>query len=106
MLLSLAYNAISTCSTHCQPYYALMYIQLKIICFRSPKNIDRPGYDGMGLGLFIAKTLLERSGAELEFLNASGGHFLQGAVVRGVWPRRKLEANKPPIGQNQPIEIG
>ena len=73
---------------------------------RSPKNIDRPGYDGMGLGLFIAKTLLERSGAELEFLNASEGPFLQGAMVRGVWPRRKLEANELPIGQNQPIEIG
>jgi two-component system, sensor histidine kinase RegB len=30
-----------------------------------------PGYEGMGLGLFIAKTLLERSGAELSFANAS-----------------------------------
>ena len=30
---------------------------------------ERPGYEGMGLGLFIAKTLLERSGARLEFDN-------------------------------------
>ena len=50
----------------------------------------RPGYDGMGLGLFIAKTLLERSGSKLEFLNASTDHSLRGAVVRGVWPRGKL----------------
>jgi len=65
----------------------------------------RPGYDGMGLGLFIAKTLLERSGSELEFLNASTDHSLRGAVVRGVWPRGKLEAAKLPIGQNQPIGV-
>ena len=31
---------------------------------------ERPGYEGMGLGLFIAKTLLERSGARLSFGNA------------------------------------
>ena len=31
----------------------------------------RPEYEGMGLGLFIAKTLLERSGAELRFSNGS-----------------------------------
>ena len=65
----------------------------------------RPGYDGMGLGLFIAKTLLERSGSELEFLNASTDHSLRGAVVRGVWPRGKLEAARLPIGQNQPIDV-
>jgi two-component system, sensor histidine kinase RegB len=52
----------------------------------------RPGYEGMGLGLFIAKTLLERSGAELSFRNASDP-FLgpddhaerSGAVVEAVW---------------------
>ncbi|TPE52741.1 sensor histidine kinase RegB [Amaricoccus solimangrovi] len=32
---------------------------------------ERPGYEGMGLGLFIAKTLLERSGARLSFGNAA-----------------------------------
>ena len=65
----------------------------------------RPGYDGMGLGLFIAKTLLERSGSKLKFLNASTDHSLRGAVVRGVWPRGKLEAAKLPIGQNRPIGV-
>ena len=32
---------------------------------------QRPEYEGMGLGLFIAKTLLERSGAELSFANGT-----------------------------------
>jgi two-component system sensor histidine kinase RegB len=40
---------------------------------------------GLGLGLFIAKTLLERSGASLSFRNASQPGF--GAVVEVTWPR-------------------
>ncbi|PQO24379.1 two-component sensor histidine kinase [Rhodobacteraceae bacterium WD3A24] len=59
----------------------------------------RPGYDGMGLGLFIAKTLLERTGATLRFSNAPEG----GARVEVSWPRsslstesgRQLEENRP-----------
>ncbi|MGE0232362.1 MAG: ActS/PrrB/RegB family redox-sensitive histidine kinase [Flavobacteriaceae bacterium] len=43
---------------------------------------------GLGLGVFIAKTLLERTGASLRFENMVGG----GASVRIVWPRRLLEA--------------
>ena len=73
---------------------------------RNAQNSARPGYDGMGLGLFIAKTLLERSGAKLAFRNASGDNSLPGAVVHGVWPRGKLEAAELPIGQNRPIEVG
>lgn len=46
----------------------------------------RPGYEGMGLGLFIAKTLLERTGARLTFANDQGG----GAVVIVAWPRELL----------------
>ena len=37
------------------------------------ERLLRPEYEGMGLGLFIAKTLLERSGAELRFANGSDG---------------------------------
>jgi len=37
----------------------------------------------MGLGVFIATTLLERTGAEIEFSNRAGG----GARVRVRWPR-------------------
>jgi two-component system, sensor histidine kinase RegB len=40
---------------------------------------------GMGLGFFIAKTLLERSGARLELANRGG------AVVTVVWPRARFE---------------
>lgn len=49
---------------------------------------SRTGHEGMGLGFFIAKTLLERSGAEVEFSNARGG----GAVVCTRWPREAIEA--------------
>ncbi|WP_299619252.1 sensor histidine kinase RegB [uncultured Tateyamaria sp.] len=60
---------------------------------------QRPEYEGMGLGLFIAKTLLERSGAELTFANgrdpyanidASTPHV--GAIVEVIWPRAKIDA--------------
>jgi two-component system sensor histidine kinase RegB len=37
----------------------------------------------MGLGLFIAKSLLERTGARLTFANDAGG----GAVAVVAWPR-------------------
>ncbi len=52
----------------------------------------RPEYEGMGLGLFIAKTLLERTGAELSFANGAEPGALQrrGAVVEVVWPRARI----------------
>ncbi|TIW16108.1 MAG: ActS/PrrB/RegB family redox-sensitive histidine kinase, partial [Mesorhizobium sp.] len=40
---------------------------------------------GLGLGLFIAKTLLERSGATIDFRNSSG--LGEGAIVQITWPR-------------------
>jgi two-component system sensor histidine kinase RegB len=44
---------------------------------------------GLGLGFFIAKTLLERSGARLTFVNrALPG---QGAIVTISWPRKVFE---------------
>lgn len=45
---------------------------------------------GLGLGLFIAKTLLERSGARLTFEN--GGPDKPGAKVSVEWPRRLMDA--------------
>jgi len=76
----------------------------------------RPGYEGMGLGLFIAKTLLERSGAELTFangtdpfLNSEEIPIRRGAIVEVVWPRALIEqdANQAhgPLGKNTPLEI-
>jgi two-component system sensor histidine kinase RegB len=43
----------------------------------------------MGLGFFIAKTLLERSGARLELANRTRAPG--GAVVTVVWPRTRFE---------------
>lgn len=74
----------------------------------------RPAYDGMGLGLFIAKTLLERSGAKISFSNASEKsepthHSAQkgGAVVVVRWPASKIDAKSGEFrienGKNAPI---
>ena len=62
---------------------------------RAAKKADdgrRMGYEGMGLGLFIAKTLLERTGAELTFANAADPFLTPqerpercGAVVEVRW---------------------
>jgi two-component system sensor histidine kinase RegB len=50
---------------------------------------------GLGLGLFIARILLERSGARLEFGNRWGG---PGALVRVIWPRSAFVGNLKAIG--------
>jgi two-component system, sensor histidine kinase RegB len=66
-----------------------------------PFVTTRPGYDdkdeptegarheGMGLGLFIAKTLLERSGATVLLGNLV--HPAHGALVTMAWPRPALD---------------
>ncbi|MFY0595125.1 MAG: ActS/PrrB/RegB family redox-sensitive histidine kinase [Cognatishimia sp.] len=73
---------------------------------------QRPGYEGMGLGLFIAKTLLERTGAELSFANGSDPFNPadtltrgRGAIVEVSWPRTRLEVDrtKEVAGQNPVI---
>ena len=53
---------------------------------------SRTGHIGMGLGFFIAKTLLERTGATVEFRNGRRG----GAIVAARWKRSQIEA--PPLG--------
>jgi len=74
----------------------------------------RPEYQGMGLGLFIAKTLLERSKAQIDFANGRrhghagwAGQATGGAIVTVTWPRVVLDqqlGNTPkPLGKNQPI---
>lgn len=73
----------------------------------------RQGYEGMGLGLFIAKTLLERSGAEMTFANGSeagGGSAGErtGAVVEARWRREIFagadDAERAALGDNRPID--
>ncbi len=54
-----------------------------------PYVTSRSQYDsagGLGLGLFIAKTLLERSGARLTFTNGDNG-----AKVTVEWPRSRMD---------------
>ncbi|SDO77339.1 two-component system, sensor histidine kinase RegB [Lutimaribacter pacificus] len=82
---------------------------------RTPEDhSQRPEYEGMGLGLFIAKTLLERTGAELSFAN---GHdpFLApsehpercGAIIEVVWPRDRIDlraSGLPVTARNAPLE--
>lgn len=53
---------------------------------RIPDRPARPD-EGMGLGLFIARTLLERSGATVSFSND------QGARADVVWPLDRLSAD-------------
>ena len=83
---------------------------------RSGQRSQRPGYEGMGLGLFIAKTLLQRSGAEMSFANGpeldEGDNRFSGrigAVVELTWPRSLIDAfsdiNARPEGKNQPLEV-
>ncbi|MEM7463380.1 MAG: ActS/PrrB/RegB family redox-sensitive histidine kinase [Pseudomonadota bacterium] len=72
------------------------------------KSEQRESGGGLGLGLFIAKTLLQRSGATIEFSNAvnPGEH---GAVVSVTWPRQYFENFEEPVGSentgNMPVAL-
>lgn len=67
-----------------------------------PFVTTRPGYgeetgeagrhEGMGLGFFIAKTLLERSGAAVSLANRPEPDH--GAVVQVVWPRELVDLGR------------
>ena len=80
---------------------------------RAP-DAPHPEYEGMGLGLFIAKTLLERSGAELSFANGRDPFIdpevareRSGAIVGVVWPYESIAVEAEEalgLGQNRPIE--
>src|SRR4051794_19679894 len=47
---------------------------------------------GLGLGVFIARTLLERTGAKVSFSNRTFPDH--GAVVQIVWPRDRFESDE------------
>jgi two-component system sensor histidine kinase RegB len=49
---------------------------------------------GLGLGVFIARTLLERTGAKISFTNRTFPDH--GAVVQIAWPRSRFEAAERP----------
>ncbi|MDQ2704452.1 MAG: ATP-binding protein, partial [Pseudomonadota bacterium] len=63
------------------------------------QGVERGG--GLGLGLFIAKTLLERSGATLSFRNSNTPG--EGALVEVAWPRAAFLA--PVAAAEQKFEM-
>jgi two-component system sensor histidine kinase RegB len=50
-------------------------------------------HGGLGLGIFIARTLLERTGARISFNNRTFPDH--GAVVHITWPRHRFETAEP-----------
>ncbi|SDI77028.1 sensor histidine kinase RegB [Aliiruegeria lutimaris] len=83
----------------------------------SAERAKRPEYEGMGLGLFIAKTLLERSGGTLTFSNGSDPFLTEserpersGAIIEVAWNRDDIAADDPEtsegLGENLPFRVG
>ena len=70
------------------------------------KNFEnsRPHYEGMGLGLFISKILLENLGANVTFNNEKNRKNEKGAIVRIMFEREKIEVNSD--GKNLKDKIG
>ena len=75
---------------------------------------NRPEYQGMGLGLFIAKTLLERSSAKLLFENGLSTSDLvaasqPGATVSIIWQKSDIEidmeSSRTALGDNKEIRF-
>lgn len=60
-----------------------------------PYTTSRPG-EGMGLGVFIAQTLLGHTGADVRLRNRAEG----GAEVSVIWPRAALEISKAAAGES------
>ena len=57
------------------------------------EDLDEAGrHEGMGLGFFIAKTLLERTGAMVSLANRPTPEH--GAVVHVVWPRSLIDLGR------------
>jgi two-component system sensor histidine kinase RegB len=59
---------------------------------RRGSDEDQSERTGLGLGIFIARTLLERTGAKVSFTNRIFPDH--GAVVQIVWPRERFEADE------------
>ncbi len=64
------------------------YVTTRSAAQRSETD-EEDGGSGLGLGLFIAKTLIERSGAQLTLTNAAPP--ASGAIARIVWPRHAFD---------------
>src|SRR6266566_4143710 len=57
-----------------------------------PQGEHHGEHSGLGLGVFIARTLLERTGAKVSFTNRTFPDH--GAVVQIAWPRDRFEAGE------------
>jgi two-component system sensor histidine kinase RegB len=68
-----------------------------------PYISTRPGSGRMGLGVFISKTLLERTGAALHFFNRRQG---LGATVVIRWPRHIIDLASEQHGKTEPAGSG
>lgn len=77
---------------------------------------QRREYKGMGLGLFIAKTLLERTGARLSFANGTEPYTARphpreksGAIAQVIWSRGGANFEhmhwQGALGDNMPFQI-
>jgi two-component system sensor histidine kinase RegB len=54
------------------------------------------GQQGMGLGFFIAKTLIEQTGGSVRALNLE----TRGACVAIRWPRGAIDGDRPPARES------
>ena len=70
---------------------------------RRQRSADNQGGSGggLGLGVFIARTLLERTGATVSFGNKPFPDH--GAVVQIVWPRADFEVPDTAVAEIEPV---
>ena len=71
------------------PPEVLLRVGEPYVTTRGGQNRDGEAGSGLGLGLFIAKTLIERSGGQLTLSNAAPPD--RGAIARILWPRTMFE---------------
>lgn len=73
------------------------YVTTRSTASRAAKESGAPA--GLGLGLFIAKTLLERSGATMTLDNRPRPE--RGAIVTITWPRSTYETHEGVFGRER-----
>lgn len=79
---------------------------------KKKKDPARPEYEGMGLGLFIAKTMLERTNATLTFANGTATaapspalEFATGAMVSVIWRRDEMPERSAVGPENLRVQL-
>jgi two-component system sensor histidine kinase RegB len=77
------------------PPHLLKRIGEPYLSRRRSSDEAQSGHGGLGLGVFIARTLLERTGAKVTFANRTFPDH--GAVVQITWPRDSFETAARPL---------